>query len=370
MREETASSNGGPGTAGGDTRPSAWFWHLYLFFRPRAFFRHFALSPVPALTLGCAWLYGAVSAIDRIEMNQLRGRPTLWIDLGDWNTYLLGISLLGVVTGALHFVVGGWWYRVRVRWSGAVEPDRGLARRVYLFSSQIWVLPTFLLEVFEISRFETPLDSLQSEGSDWLLLLFVLPFWSVAASYVGVRTVFDVRRLPSTMWFIVVPSLFYGVMFAAVIGVAVFSAPAVDTPLAYRGRTMEFQYPANWWVVLEETEESVESLGIEGMPDAYVRVMTYESPSSAEEELEGTMAGLAGLEDWTRRDSFETWGRLDAGAGAHATYVQDGIPVDVAVFVSRLRDGRFFELQSFVARSESETVSPVLRLLERTLTAE
>ena len=44
--------------------PNAALWFYYLFLRPRVFFQHFVLEPVPILTVLAAWVLGTAGALD------------------------------------------------------------------------------------------------------------------------------------------------------------------------------------------------------------------------------------------------------------------------------------------------------------------
>ena len=114
-----------------------------------------------------------------------------------WDRYWLFCVILGAVSGLLYFAVGGWWYRVRLKWSGANQPDPGLARRVYLFASQVHAIPALIYTVWETGHYESPAAAW--EGDDWGgVALIVFLFWSVYASYRGVRTVFTISSCPET----------------------------------------------------------------------------------------------------------------------------------------------------------------------------
>jgi hypothetical protein len=58
-----------------------------------------------------------------------------------WRWFWVGIVFLGAVMGAFQWGVGGWFYGLRIRWSGATNVDKYQARVVYAYSSLIYALP-------------------------------------------------------------------------------------------------------------------------------------------------------------------------------------------------------------------------------------
>jgi hypothetical protein len=347
----------------GPSESSAWLWHVDLFFRPRHFFRSFAAAPHPLLTAICALLFGMAGAIERTETNFLRGRPVPWVE--DWNTYWLAILAFGALGGLFYFVVGGWWYRLRIRWCGAEQPDAALAKRVYLFSAQVYALPALVVTTIENSVFPTPVEGIHSD-SWWYAPLLVFPFWSAVVSYLGVRTMFEVRRLHALVWFIVLPSLLYS---AAWIGLAVLTmadpVPDLDHPEVYEGETVTFSYPGDWWIDEHEAEGEYESVSLEGMSDAYVEILSYTSQAGVEAELENSLAAVRDMPGYTLGRSFDVWGPY-RGAGANASFVEEGVVVHVRIFATE-RGTRLLESQLYYAEDAEKYVLPVMHLIGRTI---
>ena len=48
--------------------------------------------------------------------------------IGTWPMMWLFVLLLGAISGAFYWWIGGWWCKVRLAWSGAPSPDARLAR--------------------------------------------------------------------------------------------------------------------------------------------------------------------------------------------------------------------------------------------------
>ena len=349
-----------------EKRPSVWLWPFLLFYKPRTFYRAVAATQTPGLTAVSAWMYGIAAVIDRTAQNFSRGRDVAWVD--SWEAYWAVVLMMGAFGGFLFWGIGGWWYRLRIRWSGVRSPNARLAKRVYLFASQIHVLPTVAMMVLASSSYDTPIRSIQSGGSVWDMVLLIFPFWSVASSYVGVRTLFPVRRGAAITWFLVLPSVVYALAIAAVFA-ALFlldTEPDLDRPQVYQGSTMELSYPGNWWWNLEETPEGVEGVFFEGTPDAYVRVMTYESQATSADELDFSLESFRALEQWTPGESFDSWGRF-RGAGRSGTFVQGGVSYRTWIFVAGENEKRFLECQAIFIADEADRILPVVDLVGITM---
>jgi len=207
-------------------RPSPlWPQHLIdLFIRPRKFFAgQLALGKTPYVIL-VTWCYGISSAIDRIDRELIRAelgspRPG-WDQFGpliteSWLGFWVTVLLLGVIGGLFLWWIGGWWYRVRVRWSGVNEPDKRLARLLFVYSSFVHSGPAVALAVAMTMAYPNYAQAYSSD-EPYTLLLLVFPFWSVITSYAGVRTLFQVSRWKARIWFVILPCLFYIMVFGVI----------------------------------------------------------------------------------------------------------------------------------------------------------
>jgi hypothetical protein len=54
------------------------------------------------------------------------------------------VLVLGIIAGLMYYAIGGWWYRLRLRWCGADDTQASLARRVLMFSGQVIAVPTIV----------------------------------------------------------------------------------------------------------------------------------------------------------------------------------------------------------------------------------
>jgi hypothetical protein len=206
-----------------------------LFLRPRRFFAgEIALGRTPYIVM-VSWCYGMSDAIDRIDEQLMReqyGRPRPWWPwLEPWVTdgwlgYWAFLAFYGALAGSFLWLLGGWWYRVRLRWSGAVEPDARRARLAWAYSSFVLAAPMVLWAVVESVSYANCREAWNSEDLTSAVLL-VFPFWSVATSHAAATTLFDVSRGRARVWFLLLPTLAYLLFYGAIgFAVARFVAPS------------------------------------------------------------------------------------------------------------------------------------------------
>lgn len=352
---------------GANRRPRGSLWLVYLFLRPGTFFRHFVVDSVPLLTAISAWLYGMAGVIERIETRfQWKSRPS---DLtGEaWPAYWAAVAFGGLVAGVFYYAAGGWWYRVRLRWSGAENPDPNLARRVYLFASLVVALPVLLVTVVETSIYPTPRAAYASEGSWWYLVFLLTPFWSTWNSYVGVRTAFVVRRKRALTWFLLLPALFYSLAFIGVFVVLMFAPANVSSPAVHDSATLRFSYPGNWWIDTDDPDyDPAHNLHLEAMQEAFLHIALYESDLPLEglrlRATEGYQEIMSGVRD---AGPVNRWGRY-RGLGRVQLGETDGEFYRFEVFISPVAPGRYLEVQEFCAESDRTKVLPGFELIRST----
>jgi len=188
-----------------------------LFIRPRRFFSsQLALGKTPYV-LFVTLCFGMAEAISRIDMEMMRaelGQPRPgWQVLGplvteSWVGFWLWVLFVGAIGAALIWWIGGWWYRVRLKWCGAQNPDKRLTRLVYVYASFVYAAPSVTLPLAWTLIYPNYAVA-YSAGDLFSALFLIFPFWSLIASYVGARTVFEVSRWKARVWFLLLPALFY-----------------------------------------------------------------------------------------------------------------------------------------------------------------
>ena len=195
------------------------FWpqHLVdLFLRPTRFFTdQLALGRTPYVLL-VTWALGISSAVDRIDSRimraELRGddatRQAIESLVGTWPRMWALVLVLGVIGGALYWWIGGWWCRVRLRWSGARSPDKRLARLLLIYSSFVFAGPAVLALVGQTLLYPNYLVAYQSEVV-FSSAVMLMVFWSLFTTYRGALALFPVSRGRARFWFVALPALFY-----------------------------------------------------------------------------------------------------------------------------------------------------------------
>ncbi len=200
---------------------------LSLFFRPTQFFSsEIALGRTP-FVLGVTWVVGIAYALGRIDQELLRAeferaRP-YWASFGhlltdSWLSFWPILLVYGALSALAIWYFGGWWYKVRVRWSGDPAPDPGTARIVYIYASFVAAAPTFVALLGQTLLYANYGEAYAAEEL-WPTLLLVFPFWGCIVSYRGVTAVFEVVRKRALVWFVILPFLVYLLAFG-LLGVA------------------------------------------------------------------------------------------------------------------------------------------------------
>jgi len=175
------------------------FWPqrlMEVFFRPSTFFSsQLALGKTPYMIL-VTWCYGIAQAMEQVDKNILRAemgrsRPG-WeaispFILDSWPSYWGFVIALGAISAVFLWTLGGWWYRMRLKWSGAVNPDAKLARLVYIYSSFVWAGPVVLLGFLQTLVFSSYREAWMADEI-WSSAILIFPFWSPVNLSHGVLT--------------------------------------------------------------------------------------------------------------------------------------------------------------------------------------
>lgn len=352
----------------GRSCPAGWLWLVFLYLRPRTFFTHFVIDSTPGLTALCAWFYGMAGIIDRVESESLVNPDVLlgttWVEL--WIVTLVG----GIVTGWLYFKIGGWWFRMRIDFAGASKPDKGLARRVYIFASMVLALPILSTQIGETGTQATPWDASQSERGFWYFSLLVFPIWSAWSSYAGVRTAFDVRKRAAILWFLVLPVAVYGFVILSVVVFLYTSlwgpADVSNTRWFHQGNSFTFYYPGNWKVETDYGDYDPDGyVCVTATQDVMVEILFHEVQGDGDEVAAVDTAiafyhdFIAGLQEI---GTFQEWGRHE-GTGRLLQGVSEGQECFLRVFVSILESGNQLEIHEIWLKDDEAAVLPGIQLI-------
>ena len=137
-----------------------------------------------------------------------------------WVGFWLWVLAAGALGSLFLWWVGGWWYRIRLRWSGAVGPDKRLARLLFVYASFVLAGPAVAVAVIQTAVYPDYATAYATE--DWFsLAVIIFPFWSISSSYLGATTLFQLTKWKARVWFVVFPVLVY--LFAFGLVAALFS---------------------------------------------------------------------------------------------------------------------------------------------------
>ena len=348
---------------------------LYLAFRPTLFFQTFVLRNIPPLVALAAWLLGMFAVIDRFETKLLTGSNDALVQIlrSSWGFYWGVVALLGVFAGVLYFAIGGWWYRVRLRWSGALDPDPALARRVYLFAAQVTAVPGLLISAWDSIRFKTPGEAfIADKWTDWLLL--VLIFWTLYVSYRGVRTAFDVHKWKARLWFLILPAMLYGSLLAIGIVVALtgllIQTPDLDSTVTIEREAFRLDYPGNWSVDTTDPDYDPDAnFTIEPMfADAVINFWFYVEPLPSRECVDATLDNMSASYELDSIVVTDNWGAY-SGAGYEGTARIEGTEFYLLMFCSTEQDTPF-EVMILSEQEAHETIHPGFEHIEETFRLE
>lgn len=163
----------------------------------------------PKYLLLAIWILGIGSAADRLTSSE----SSSWGEV--WAIALFG----GILSGALAYYIGGWFYHVRVGWSkGSGTIDT--ARNIYTFSSlPISVTAIGSLFFNHLAYGTDYFDLYYSEASSvdviFAILALVAIGYSIYISYQGVKNVMHVQKGRGIFWFVIAPAIFYVLVIAS-----------------------------------------------------------------------------------------------------------------------------------------------------------
>jgi len=200
------------------------FWSN-LFLKPKSFFTdnftdslretNFFKTAIVLFGIG----YGLDKADRQLIKFDLRGRLDDVEFLNNWFGYWAFGIIGGIVGGYILYLIGGWFYNVRVKWSNG-SSDLNKSRLIYLFSNVVLYSTIILVSLIDTFLYDKPYDPNSAFGI-WdtigvvMLLFFV--YYSVYVSYTGVTSTTDVNLNRARLWFLLLPIILYTAAFSAVI---------------------------------------------------------------------------------------------------------------------------------------------------------
>lgn len=190
---------------------ASWGW-LDLLLQPERFFPDGARRLGGPLRVALILVLGAAGGIARMEFAALRGvLGSSAVLAQSWPAYWGGVAAAALVAGPIGYFVGGWWFGLRLRWSGAPGADWGLARRVFLLAGSVGSLPILVFGGLDVLRYSQPAEAWNGVEPVAMTIL-VAPYFSIFVSYRAAMASFPLRRMRARIWFAVLPAVFYGIV--------------------------------------------------------------------------------------------------------------------------------------------------------------
>ena len=155
------------------------------------------------------WAVGVASAIDRMSDYG----SSSWMEV--WAIVLIG----GLIAGYLQYWIGGAIYHLRVKWSKGGD-NYDASRNINMFSGipiAIASIGSLLLNTIVYGN-----DYFKSgDGSSLDILFFFVIItaiaYSIRLSYKGVMFIQQTEKTRAMIWFVVLPAIFYILIFSAAI---------------------------------------------------------------------------------------------------------------------------------------------------------
>ncbi|MEM7185992.1 MAG: Yip1 family protein [Bacteroidota bacterium] len=194
-----------------------------LFSNPKSFFIKDRETNDMGLFITAMIIFCLGYGIDRVDRQlvkfDVRGTLDDFEFLNSWPGYWLVSIVGGAIGGYIAYLIGGWFYNVRVKWSKG-KGDLKYSRRIYLFANFYVYLANVVVSLCATLILPLPYDPYAEfsafDGASAVILLFMI-FYSLYISFSGVMATTGADKTRATIWFIVLPAFFYIAAFGALI---------------------------------------------------------------------------------------------------------------------------------------------------------
>ena len=130
----------------------------------------------------------------------------------DWKFFWFITSIAGLILGIILYWIGGWWYNLRIRWSGDKNIDKRMGRKVFICNVLIKELPIVIVVTICTFVFKNYAETL-AKLITMLMLFTIFDILSIANSYRNVISLFKVNRSTAAIFFLIPQLLFYMITF-------------------------------------------------------------------------------------------------------------------------------------------------------------
>gem|GEM_PF-1151735 len=376
-----AAQHEGPAEEGRDSLPRRVF---LLFFRPATFFAEMDAPKNQMWVAAFALTYGLAHAIDRFEMNQLRGREGT-LEIAGWPLFWAALIPISILTAAIFYSLGGAWYKFRVRLSGTPGADIRTVRRVYLSAAQIVAVPSLLYAIIKTLRYETPIDAALADATWADTAMMIFPFWSFYASFRGVRTVFKTRKVSTAVWFLILPSLVVAFVIFLMLPLAMGwydadspippgPAPDLDYPREFSSAAMAFSYPGNWSLMEVNADYDAGCYArLKAFQDMFFEIGIFTREPGAEMGSEEVADILAEALSETYGEPSEVhgfirWGTLE-GTGRSWNAEFEGSVLQIRVFAGPMAENAYLLVTEIAHQEQLDMLEPGFSLVRTSFRA-
>lgn len=202
-------------------------WVALLWLKPSRFFELLKGERPGPLIVAAACLAGVAQTLERTDRNMGKAAARGAVDgmawvTQSWTNYWLLSLAVGLLLGSwMYYLWGGWWFRVRLRWAGVVDPDVVGSRDVYVLAHLVQDVPLLLYAVVSTATWSTPIAALEHRHLGLAGGLLGFAVWSSWVGYRGAVTYFGAPRRGASVWFFALPAAFYAVLMALLVGAMV-----------------------------------------------------------------------------------------------------------------------------------------------------
>lgn len=196
------------------------FW-MELFFKPTLFYKKRLRNAhkEPAYFNFVLIVFGIGYGINRMDSQlikiDMRGDLLKFGFLNNWFVYWLIVIFGGLIGGYFTYLIGGWFYDVRIRWSKGTR-DLNKSRYMYLYSGVVFYIVVMIETIIAMFFYRHPYSTSEVNTvfdiSSSIILLFFI-FYSIYISFKGVRSITNAEKNRSILWFIVLPIIYYVIVF-------------------------------------------------------------------------------------------------------------------------------------------------------------
>ena len=126
------------------------------------------------------------------------------------------VAGIGVFGAFFVWFIGGWFYNLRLFWSGAGDFDKVNGRLIYVFSNLVVAIPHIIVLLVSATYYQDYASAFNAEEY-WSSLIIIFPFWAIYVSYKAILANFTVIKWKAIIWFVILPVLLYMLAFGVVV---------------------------------------------------------------------------------------------------------------------------------------------------------